>query len=175
MDIAQYIYPSSNKAIMKMLRKKVAELRSSIRMLEQRGIVRDPSLEAALQDAEELRDLLARGREKLFQFGMYITLYADDDERLKKLQTDVESILGGKLVLTKKVGGRTSAWVMKYSFTCLPVGPDGGKRRATICSKFLFRSDVGTRRVHCSNTFAAHPAIKMTPRPVCADIAKNGA
>lgn len=101
MDISQFIYPSTNKAIMKMLRKKVAELRSSIRMLEQRGIVRDPTLEAALQDAEELRDLLARGQEKLFQFGMYITMYAEDEERLKKVQTDVESVLGGKLVLTK--------------------------------------------------------------------------
>ena len=101
MDIAHYIYPTTNKAIMKMLRKKVAELRSSIRMLEQRGIVRDPALEAALQDAEELRDLLARGREKLFQFGMYVTLYADNEEKLKKLQTDIESLLGGKLVLTK--------------------------------------------------------------------------
>ena len=101
MDISQFIYPSSNKAIMKMLKKKVAELRSSIRMLEQRGIVRDPTLEAALQDAEELRDLLARGQEKLFQFGMYITIYAEDEERLKKVQTDIESLLGGKLVLTK--------------------------------------------------------------------------
>ncbi len=101
LDIAQFIYPSSNKAIMKMLKKKVAELRSSIRMLEQRGIVRDPTLEAALQDAEELRDLLARGQEKLFQFGMYITIYAEDEERLKKVQTDIESLLGGKLVLTK--------------------------------------------------------------------------
>ncbi|MSR87487.1 DUF87 domain-containing protein [Candidatus Peribacteria bacterium] len=101
MEISHFIYPSSNAAIMKMLRKKVAELRSSIRMLEQRGIVRDPSLEAALQDAEELRDLLARGREKLFQFGMYVTLYADDEDGLKKLQTDIESQLGGRLVLTK--------------------------------------------------------------------------
>jgi len=101
MDISHFIYPSTNKVIMKMLRKKVAEMRSSIRILEQRGIVRDPGLEAALQDAEELRDLLARGREKLFQFGMYITIYADNIDRLKKLQTDIESILGGKLVLSK--------------------------------------------------------------------------
>ncbi|MDD5041549.1 MAG: ATP-binding protein [Candidatus Peribacteraceae bacterium] len=101
MEISQYIYPASNKVILKMLRKKVAEMRSSIRMLEQRGIVRDPALEAALQDAEELRDLLARGREKLFQFGMYITIYAEDAVKLKKLQTDMESILGGKLMLTK--------------------------------------------------------------------------
>ena len=101
MDIAQFIYPSNNKVIMKMLRKKVAEMRSSIRILEQRGIVRDPTLEAALQDAEELRDLLARGREKLYQFGMYVTIYAEDEVKLKKLQTDVESLLGGKLVLSK--------------------------------------------------------------------------
>ncbi|MFH0851225.1 MAG: ATP-binding protein [Candidatus Peregrinibacteria bacterium] len=101
LEISHYIYPASNKAILKMLRKKVAEMRSSIRMLEQRGIVRDPALEAALQDAEELRDLLARGREKLFQFGMYITIYAEDTVKLKKLQTDMESILGGKLMLTK--------------------------------------------------------------------------
>ncbi|MDD4628747.1 MAG: DUF87 domain-containing protein [Candidatus Peribacteraceae bacterium] len=101
MEISHYIFPTSNKSILKMLRKKVAEMRSSIRMLEQRGIVRDPALEAALQDAEELRDLLARGREKLFQFGMYITIYADDSLKLKKLQTDIESLLGGKLILTK--------------------------------------------------------------------------
>jgi len=101
LEISQFIYPTSNKAIMKMLRKKVAEMRSSVRMLEQRGIVRDPALEAALQDAEELRDLLARGREKLFQFGMYITIYAQDAVKLKKLETDLESILGGKLILTK--------------------------------------------------------------------------
>lgn len=101
MEVSHYIYPSSNAAIMKMLRKKVAELRSSIRMLEQRGIVRDPTLEAALQDAEELRDLLTRGSEKLYQFGLYITLYADEEDKLKKLQTDIESIIGGKLILTK--------------------------------------------------------------------------
>ncbi len=112
MEISQFIYPSSNKAIMKMLRKKVVELRSSIRMLEQRGIVRDPALEAALQDAEELRDLLTRGREKLFQLGMYVTIYAEDEEKLKKLQTDIESMLGGKLVLT-----RPAYFQMEHAFT----------------------------------------------------------
>ena len=120
MDISQFIYPTSNKAIMKMLRKKVAEMRSSIRILEQRGIVRDPTLEAALQDAEELRDLLARGREKLYQFGMYITIYADDEEKLKKLQTDVESLMGGKLVLSKAAFFQMEhGWV-----SSLPLGID---------------------------------------------------
>jgi hypothetical protein len=117
MDISHFIYPVSNKAIMKMLRKKVAEMRSSIRMLEQRGVVRDPGLEAALQDAEELRDLLARGQEKLYQFGMYVTVYAEDEERLKKMEADLESLLGGKLVMTKPaIFQMEHAWVSTLPF-----------------------------------------------------------
>lgn len=117
MDISHFIYPISNKAIMKMLRKKVAEMRSSIRMLEQRGIVRDPSLEAALQDAEELRDLLARGQEKLYQFGMYVTLYSEDEETLKKMEADLESLLGGKLVMTKPAMFQMEhAWISTLPF-----------------------------------------------------------
>ena len=120
MDISQFIYPVSNKAIMKMLRKKVAEMRSSIRMLEQRGVVRDPQLEAALTDAEELRDLLARGQEKLYQFGMYITIYGDDEEKLKKMETDIESLLSGKLVLMKP-----AMFQMEHAWTStLPFGID---------------------------------------------------
>lgn len=119
-EISLFIYPASNKVILKMLRKKVAEMRSSIRMLQQRGIVRDPALEAALQDAEELRDLLARGSEKLFQLGLYFTLYAENDIKLKKIQTDVEAILGGKLILTKP-----ATFQMEHGWTsCLPYALD---------------------------------------------------
>ncbi len=120
MDISQFIYPASSRTILRMLRKKVAEMRSSIRILQQRGIVRDPQLEAALQDAEELRDILARGREKLFQFGMYITIYAEDEDKLKKIQTDIESILGGKLILTKP-----AVFQMEHAWnSTLPYGLD---------------------------------------------------
>jgi conjugal transfer ATP-binding protein TraC len=119
-DISMFIYPASNKVILKMLRKKVAEMRSSIRMLQQRGIVRDPAIEAALQDAEELRDLLARGAEKLFQFGFYFTIYAENETKLKKIQTDVEAILGGKLILTKP-----AAFQMEHGWnSCLPYALD---------------------------------------------------
>lgn len=101
MDIAEFIYPSPNVTVMKMLKRKVAEMRSSINLRREKGLARDPQLEAALEDAEQLRDMLARGFEKLFQFGLYITTYAENEEKLKKIQTDLESILGGKLILTK--------------------------------------------------------------------------
>lgn len=141
MDIVHFIYPSSNKAIMKMLRKKVAELRSSIRMLEQRGIVRDPTLEAALQDAEELRDLLARGQEKLFQFGMYLTIYAEDEERLKKVQTDVESVLGGKLILTKPAMFQMEhAWTSTLPLCIDEVEINRNMNTSPIAASFPFSS-----------------------------------
>lgn len=141
LDFSQFIYPSSNKAIMKMLRKKVSELRSSIRILEQRGIVRDPTLEAALQDAEELRDLLARGAEKLFQFGMYVTIYADDEERLKKLQTDIESILGGKLVLTKPaIFQMEHAWVSTLPLSLDEIEINRNMNTSPLATSFPFSS-----------------------------------
>src|SRR3989344_3890650 len=141
MDIAQFIYPTSNKSIMKMLRKKVAELRSSIRMLEQRGIVRDPTLEAALQDAEELRDLLARGQEKLFQFGMYITIYAEDEERLKKIQTDVEYLLGGKLVLTKPAMFQMEhAWTSSLPLCLDEIEINRNMNTSSLAASFPFSS-----------------------------------
>jgi hypothetical protein len=141
MDITHYIYPSSNKVIMKMLRKKVTEMRASIRMLEQRGIVRDPVLEAALQDAEELRDLLARGREKLFQFGMYITIYEEDEKSLRKLQTDIESLLGGRLVLTKPAMFQMEhAWVSTLPFCVDELEITRNMNTSPLATSFPFSS-----------------------------------
>ena len=101
MDISMFIYPSESAAIMKVLRNKVAQMQSSMRMNQEKGMVRDPALEAALEDAEELRDQLQRGQEKFFHFGLYFTIYADDPKKIKKIQANLESILGGKLVLTR--------------------------------------------------------------------------
>ncbi len=101
MDISMFVYPSESAAVMKVLRNKVAQMQSSVHMNQEKGMVRDPALEAALQDAEELRDQLQRGQEKFFHFGLYFTIYSDDPEKIKKTQTNFESILGGKLVLTR--------------------------------------------------------------------------
>lgn len=101
MDISMFIYPSSSAAIMKFLKKKVAQIQSSMRIEQEKGMVSDPALETALQDAEELRRNIQRGEEKFFQYALYFTIYSSDEEKLKKIQTKLESALGGKLVLTK--------------------------------------------------------------------------
>ena len=101
MDISQFIYPINSAEIMKVLRRKVAQFQASIRMNREKGNVSDPALETALEDAEQLRIELQRGQEKFFQFGMYFTVYADSIKKLKKITKQLESLLGGKLILTK--------------------------------------------------------------------------
>src|SRR4030042_5982079 len=63
-DISMHIYPVDSTNIMKLLRRKVTEMESSLRLNAERGAIRDPELEIAYQDAEELRDGLRRGLEK---------------------------------------------------------------------------------------------------------------
>ena len=101
-DVAQFIYPIASSEIMSILRKKVAQIQSSITMAVEKGNVRDPQLETALEDAESLRTDLQRGQEKFFQFGMYFTVYAEDFKKLEATTKIIENQLGGKLVLTKR-------------------------------------------------------------------------
>lgn len=102
MDIAQFIYPIESSTIMKVLKKKVAQMQSSVRMLAQKGMVSDPALETSLQDAEELRMSIQRGQEKLFQFALYFTVYSEDEKKIEKIAKQLQSMLGGKLIMVKR-------------------------------------------------------------------------
>ena len=64
-------------------------------------------LDTALEDAEQLRVDLQRGNEKFFQVGLYFTLYADTQEKLNKTAKQLETILGGQLVMTRTADFRT--------------------------------------------------------------------
>ncbi|KKP37438.1 MAG: Type IV secretory pathway VirB4 component-like protein [Candidatus Peregrinibacteria bacterium GW2011_GWA2_33_10] len=107
MDISQFIYPIDSSKIMKILKTKVAQMQSSIRISQEKGNVRDPAIETSLEDAETLRTQIQRGQEKFFQFALYITLYSDDFKKLKKVAQQLESLLGGKLVMVKRADLRT--------------------------------------------------------------------
>ncbi len=102
MDIAQFIYPIDSATIMKVLKKKVTQMQSSIHMSQEKGKTRDPAIETALEDAEQLRTEIQRGQEKFFQFALYFTVYADDEKKIKNVAKQLESLLGGKLILTRR-------------------------------------------------------------------------
>ena len=78
--------------------KKVAEVQSQIMLREQKGLVRDPVLDTAYRDLEDLRDKLQQAQERLFDFGLYITVYGDDETDINRAETEIRSILESKLV-----------------------------------------------------------------------------
>ena len=101
LDISMYIYPTDSSIIMRNLTKKVTQLEASLNINAEHGKIRDPELEAALHDAEELRDDLQLGREKFFRYGLYITVYADSLDELQFVQHKIENIFGQQMVFTK--------------------------------------------------------------------------
>jgi conjugal transfer ATP-binding protein TraC len=100
-DISLFIYPVESQVVLTNLRKKVGQLEASYTINQEKGKVRDPGLEAAIQDAEELRDKLQVGEERFFRFGLYLTMYADTLEDLTQVTRKIEGIFGQSLVYTK--------------------------------------------------------------------------
>ena len=101
LDISMYIYPVDTTVVMKNLRKKVTQLEASMAVNSEKGKIRDPELEAAITDAEELRDQLQVGAEKFFRFGLYVTLWADSLDELNFVQNKVETIFGQQMIFSK--------------------------------------------------------------------------
>lgn len=101
LDISMFIYPVDTQVVLNNLRKKVTQLEATMNINAEKGRVRDPGLEAALSDAEELRDQLQIGAEKFFRYGLYITIYADSMDELSFVQHKIETIFGQQLVFSK--------------------------------------------------------------------------
>lgn len=102
MDMAMFIHPLESKDVMYDLKKQIGKLEST-RMIEaEKGSPRDPELDTALGDIDALRDVLQRGEVRLFQFGLYFTLYGKNLEELDTLSKQMESTLGGMLIYTKQ-------------------------------------------------------------------------
>lgn len=97
-DIAIYIHPVDTAAIMKKFEKKVAEVQSQINVRESKGFVRDPMLEGAYRDLEDLRDRLQQAQEKMFDIGLYLSIYADSEEELGHIEAEIKSMLESRLI-----------------------------------------------------------------------------
>ncbi|TSC59969.1 MAG: Type IV secretory pathway VirB4 component-like protein [Parcubacteria group bacterium Gr01-1014_107] len=100
-DISIFIHPLDSSSVLKHFQKKVAEIQSQIHTREEKGMVRDPMLDTAYQDLETLRDSLQQAQEKIFDVGLYISIYADSEEELDKIESEVKSILEAQLVYVR--------------------------------------------------------------------------
>ena len=102
MDISMSIYPMESAVVMKSLRRRITQVESEIHLEAEAGKVRDPALETALQDIEELRDRLQQGTERFFRFGLYITIYGESKEEVEKSTRFIESLLESRLAYVKE-------------------------------------------------------------------------
>lgn len=119
-DISIFIYPVESRVVLENLRRKVGQLEATYTINQEKGRVRDPGLEAQIQDAEELRDKLQVGEERFFRFGLYVTMYANDLDSLNQVQRKIEGIYGQSLIYTKP-----ATMQMEQGFNAtLPAGDD---------------------------------------------------
>lgn len=100
-DLSMYIYPVESRVVLENLKKKVTQLEAGIELDNEKGRVRDPGKEAAVTDAEEMRDKLQVGEERFFRFGLYFTIFGKSQDELEFISHKVESMLGQQLVYTK--------------------------------------------------------------------------
>lgn len=100
-DISIFIHPLDTTTVLRALQKKIAEVESQIMTREQKGMVRDPMLDTAQADIEDLRDQLMQATEKMFSVGLYLTLYGSTEEELDKTENEIKSMLDSKLIYMK--------------------------------------------------------------------------
>ncbi|MEK7068585.1 MAG: DUF87 domain-containing protein, partial [Patescibacteria group bacterium] len=101
LDVSIFIHPIDTGEILRKFQKKVAEVQSQIIAREQKGLVRDPMLDTANQDLEALRDQLQQAQERIFDVGVYITIYGATSEELDKVESEIKSMLESRLVYVK--------------------------------------------------------------------------
>lgn len=100
-DVSIFVHPIDTSEVLKKFQKKVAEVESQILTREEKGMVRDPSLDTAYRDLEMLRDQLQQATEKLFDVGLYITIYGDTKEELDRFESEIKSIMESRLIYVK--------------------------------------------------------------------------
>ncbi len=100
-DISIFIHPIDTSVILNEFKKKVAEVQSQINDREEKGLVRDPQLDASYQNLEQLRDNLQQAQEKIFDVGIYISVYGDSEEELNRVESEIKSTLESSLVFIK--------------------------------------------------------------------------
>ena len=120
MDIGFHIHPIETGTILKQLRRKVTEVMAEIMEREEKGLIRDPALETAYRDLETLRDRLQTAQERMFKFGLYLTVYGDNPKQLEEIETTLRSILESRLIYIKP-----ALYQQREGFNCTcPYGLD---------------------------------------------------
>src|SRR3989338_1635059 len=120
MNISMFAYPMEREDILSNLKRKIAEMEATIDSDMEQGLEADPKVKAALEDAMALQEELAKGIERFFLFGLYITLSANSVAELDQKSKELVSLLASSMIIIKP-----ATLQMEDGFkTTLPTGID---------------------------------------------------
>lgn len=146
LDISMFCYPTSSTDVLADLKRKIGEMQATLASDAEQGKVADPTVEAGLEDALSLQEELAKGIERFFQFGFYITVSDSDATKLRDTTKNLQTALGS-LLLT----GKPATLQMEEGFkSTLPMGQDRlyitrNMDTSSLASTFPFTSAVLTQ------------------------------
>jgi len=141
LDVAVHVAPVPANIAAERLRRQLARLESGRRADAAKGRLADPDVEVAAEDARDLAAGLARGEQKLFRVGLYLTVHARDEKALEAECARVRSLCASMLL-----DAQPSTWRTLQGWTStLPVGVDAlAQRRSSdtdaLAASFPFAS-----------------------------------
>jgi type IV secretory pathway VirB4 component len=119
-NVSMFVFPMDSSEILDNLKRKITEMEAEIQSDIRSGKISNINTEIKLNDARSIREQLAAGSERFFQFGLYITIKAKSKKELDKVTKNIQSTLGSLLIVSKK-----STLQMEDGFkTTLPMGAD---------------------------------------------------
>ena len=100
-NLAIFYHPIDNSSILRQLRKKLGDVGAQIQLEAEKGAPRNPALETAIEDIENLRQAIVQGTEKMFRVSVYITIMGNSEKELNDIENKINSFLESKLIYPK--------------------------------------------------------------------------
>jgi conjugal transfer ATP-binding protein TraC len=120
LETSMFVFPVDVREVLENLKRKITEMEAEITSDIRAGKISNIDTEVKLEDARVIREQLAKGAERFYQFGLYITIRARDKEELERVTKSLQSALGALLIVSKK-----ATLQMDQGFkTTLPMGVD---------------------------------------------------
>ncbi len=119
-NVSMFIFPVDAEEVLDNLKRKITEMEAEIRSDIRSGKISNINTEVKLNDARVIREQLAKGAERFFQFGLYVTIKAKTLNELNRVTKNIQSTLGSLMIVSKK-----ATLQMEEGFkTTLPMGVD---------------------------------------------------
>ena len=136
LDVAVQVEPVPANLAAERLRRQLARLESGRRADAAKGRLVDPDVEVAAADAMQLAAGLARGEQKLFRVGLYLTVHARSEQALDAECARVRALCSSMLLDSQPATWRAlQGWV-----STLPVGVDALLQRRSFDTDALAAS-----------------------------------